>query len=132
MTCVELFVRLSDFNDGRAVTVARNPSWCALHPYPRNLAIVSKVGGSGPDGLRQGIEQNLVTLGVDRLAAVNLRHMDPSEPPGGRFEAQVAALVRARADGLIDGVGPDRARVAAGHRPERAAHPGHAHPRPSC
>ena len=77
----------------------------ALHPYPRNLAIVSKVGGSGPDGLRQGIEQNLVTLGVDRLAAVNLRHMDPSEPPGSRFEAQVATLVRARADGLIDGVG---------------------------
>ena len=88
----------------------------ALHPYPHDLAIVSKVAArrdaSGqlrhfdePHELRQGIEDNLTTLGTDRLAAVNLRMMDPSETPGRRFDAQLAALVQARDEGLIDGIG---------------------------
>ena len=45
-----------------------------------------------------------MTLGMDRLAAVNLRVMDGSEP-GLRFDAQLAALVAARDEGLIDGIG---------------------------
>jgi pyridoxine 4-dehydrogenase len=88
----------------------------ALHPYPDGLAIVSKVAARlDPDGavrrfdepheLRQGIEDNLATLGAGRLAAVNLRMMNPSEPPGPRFDAQLAALVQARDEGLIDGIG---------------------------
>jgi pyridoxine 4-dehydrogenase len=87
----------------------------ALYPYPDGLAIVSKVAVRHTDGallrfdepheLRQGIEDNLATLGADRLAAVNLRVMDPSETPGRRFDAQLAALVRARDEGLIDGIG---------------------------
>jgi pyridoxine 4-dehydrogenase len=88
----------------------------ALHPYPDGLAIVSKVAArrdnSGallrfddPHELRQGIEENLATLGTERLAAVNLRVMDPSETPGSRFDAQLAALVQAREEGLIDGIG---------------------------
>jgi pyridoxine 4-dehydrogenase len=77
----------------------------ALHPYPDGLAIVSKVAGREPDQLRQGIEDNLATLGVSRLAAVNLRIIDPAEPPGARFDAELAALIRARKEGLIDGVG---------------------------
>jgi aryl-alcohol dehydrogenase-like predicted oxidoreductase len=88
----------------------------ALHPYPDGLAIVSKVaarrdtGGAllrfdEPHQLRQGIEDNLATLGVSRLAAVNLRMMDQSGAPGSRFDAQLAALVKAREEGLIDGVG---------------------------
>jgi aryl-alcohol dehydrogenase-like predicted oxidoreductase len=88
----------------------------ALHPYPEGLAIVSKVAArrdaSGavlryddPDQLRQGLEENLATLGTDRLAAVNLRVMDPAEAPGERFDAQLAALIKAREEGLIDGVG---------------------------
>jgi aryl-alcohol dehydrogenase-like predicted oxidoreductase len=88
----------------------------ALHPYPDGLAIVSKVAArfdstgvllryDDPDQLRQGIEENLVTLGVSRLAAVNLRMMEPAEAPGSRFDAQLAALVKAREEGLIDGVG---------------------------
>jgi pyridoxine 4-dehydrogenase len=87
----------------------------ALHPYPGDLAIVSKVaarrdaGGAvlpfdEPHQLRQGIEDNLATLGVGRLAAVNLRMMDQSLP-GKRFDAQLAALIQAREEGLIDGVG---------------------------
>ena len=78
----------------------------ALYPYPPDLAIVSKVGGSAePRELLRGVEDNLRSLGVSRLAAVNLRLMDPSEAPGRRFDAQLAALVRAREEGLIDGVG---------------------------
>ena len=74
----------------------------ALHPYPDGLAIVSKVAGRQ---LRQGIEDNLVTLGVSSLAAVNLRLPDPDEAPGPRFDAELAELTRAREEGLIDGVG---------------------------
>ncbi|WP_210583546.1 oxidoreductase [Streptomyces sp. GESEQ-35] len=88
----------------------------ALHPYPDGLAIVSKVAARrGADGslrrfdephqLRQGIEENLATLGVSSLAAVNLRMMDPSAAPDSRFDAQLAALVKAREEGLIEGVG---------------------------
>jgi aryl-alcohol dehydrogenase-like predicted oxidoreductase len=88
----------------------------ALHPYPDGLAIVSKVaarrdaGGAllrfdGPHELRLGIEDNLATLGADRLAAVNLRVTDSSETPGRRFDNQIAALIAAREEGLIDGIG---------------------------
>jgi pyridoxine 4-dehydrogenase len=87
----------------------------ALYPYPSDLAIVSKVAArrdnvgavlpyDEPDQLRAGIEDNLTTLGVDRLAAVNLRLMEGSSP-GERFDAQLAALMTARDEGLIDGVG---------------------------
>ena len=87
----------------------------ALYPYPDDLAIVSKVAArdgrgavlrsSEHDELRRGIEDNLVTLGAGRIAAVNLRIMDPSEPPGSGFDAQLAVLARARDDGLIGGIG---------------------------
>jgi pyridoxine 4-dehydrogenase len=87
----------------------------ALYPYPEDLAIVSKVAArrdeagavlawDEPDQLRTGIEDNLRTLGVDRLAAVNLRLMDGSQP-SERFDAQLNALIQARDDGLIDGIG---------------------------
>ena len=87
----------------------------ALYPYPDGLAIVSKVavrrddsGGvlpfDDPDQLREGIEDNLRSLRVDQLAAVNLRlpgdgHVD------ARFDDQLAAMVAARDEGLIAGVG---------------------------
>jgi pyridoxine 4-dehydrogenase len=87
----------------------------ALYPYPDDLALVSKVGArrdqSGnwlraddPVQLRQGIEENLRSLGVERLAAVNLRLMDESTPDQ-RFDDQLAAMINARDDGLIGGVG---------------------------
>src|SRR5262249_32588203 len=87
----------------------------ALFPYPDSLALVSKVGarrdGSGgwmrydePGELRRGIEDNLRSLGAGQLAAVNLRVMDGAEP-GQRFDDQLAAMVQARDEGLIGGVG---------------------------
>ena len=95
----------------------------ALHPYSGDLALVSKVGGrrddSGnwlpahePDELRRGIEDNLRTLGTDQLAAVNLRMMDAEAGPNqpGRvnpqlFDSQLTAMINARDDGLIAGIG---------------------------
>ncbi len=87
----------------------------ALYPYPEGLAIVSKVGARSdrlgrfrlfnkPGELRQGIEENLKTLGLGQLPAVNLRLVDGA-PVDGFFDAQVAAMAQARDDGLIGGVG---------------------------
>jgi pyridoxine 4-dehydrogenase len=81
----------------------------ALYPYPRELAIVSKVGifrDTGHDArqLRQGIEDNLRSLRVDQLAAVNLRLPRPG-PVDARFDDQLAAMIQARDEGLIAGVG---------------------------
>ena len=93
----------------------------ALHPYAENLALVSKVGArrndegewiaaQQPDELRADIEENLTTLGTDRLAAVNLRiHSgDPnSVGPVDRelFDRQLTAMIAARDEGLIAGIG---------------------------
>jgi pyridoxine 4-dehydrogenase len=81
----------------------------ALYPYPRELAIVSKVGvfrDTGDDArqLRQGIEENLRSLRVGQLAAVNLRLPSPGRADA-RFDDQLAAMAQARDEGLIEGVG---------------------------
>jgi aryl-alcohol dehydrogenase-like predicted oxidoreductase len=85
----------------------------ALHPYPRELAIVSKVGIFRDVGaarhdvarqLRAGIEDNLRSLRIDQLAAVNLRLPSPGRADA-RFDDQLAAMVQARDEGLIAGVG---------------------------
>jgi pyridoxine 4-dehydrogenase len=87
----------------------------ALHPYPENLALVSKVGGrrdeaggwlplSDPADLRRDIEANLRTLGVDQLVAVNLRLFD-SEAPDQLFDDQLSVMIAARDEGLIGGIG---------------------------
>ena len=87
----------------------------ALHPYPENLALVSKVGGrrddagawlplSEPADLRRDLEANLRTLGVDQLAAVNLRLFE-SEAPDQLFDDQLSVMIAARDEGLIEGIG---------------------------
>jgi aryl-alcohol dehydrogenase-like predicted oxidoreductase len=87
----------------------------ALHPYPPSLAIVSKVGArrdaaggilryDAPSELRAGIEDNLRTLATDQLAAVNLRLMD-NAVPDQRFDDQLGAMMQARDEGLIGGIG---------------------------
>ena len=87
----------------------------ALYPYPEGLALVSKVGArrdpsgrvlrfDSPAQLTQGIEDNLRSLAVDHLAAVNLRLMDDAGP-GQRFDDQLTAMVSARDNGLIGGIG---------------------------
>jgi pyridoxine 4-dehydrogenase len=95
----------------------------ALHPYPDDLALVSKVGArrdetgawmpaQEPDQLRASLEENLQTLDVDKLAAVNLRVHDPDAGPDKPaavnrelFDRQLTAMIAARDEGLIGGIG---------------------------
>ena len=79
----------------------------ALHPYPAGLAIVSKVAagdGSSATDVRAGIEDNLRSLQTDQLAAVNLR-LPGDGRVDARFDDQLAAMVTARDEGLIAGIG---------------------------
>ncbi|MEB3982071.1 oxidoreductase [Mycobacterium sp. 663a-19] len=87
----------------------------ALHPYPENLALVTKVGGrrddaggwlpvAEPADLRRDIELNLLTLGVDQLAAVNLRLFE-SDGPDRLFDDQLSVMIQVRDEGLIGGIG---------------------------
>jgi aryl-alcohol dehydrogenase-like predicted oxidoreductase len=87
----------------------------ALHPYPADLALVSKVGArrddaggwvplAEPADFRADIEANLRTLGVDQLAVVNLRLMD-SDRSDQRFDELLSVMIAAREEGLIGGIG---------------------------
>ena len=80
----------------------------ALYPYPDGLAIVSKVAAGQEDAgaghLRAGIEDNLRSLRVGQLAAVNLR-LPGDGRVDARFDDQLAAMVAARDEGLIAGIG---------------------------
>lgn len=84
----------------------------ALGPYPEDLVLVSKVGAARdstgrwlpamePAQLRAGVLDNLRSLGVDRLDAVNLRLMDGE----GAFDEQLDAMIALRDEGLIAGIG---------------------------
>lgn len=92
----------------------------ALHPYPEGLALVSKVGArrdaegqfvpaQRPEELIADVEENLRSLGVERLAAVNLRLMpeDPDHPADVEvsFESQLEAMESLRDAGKIAGIG---------------------------
>jgi aryl-alcohol dehydrogenase-like predicted oxidoreductase len=94
----------------------------SLYPYPADLAIVTKVGArrdpagrillyNQPKELRLGIEENLISLDLECLAAVNLRLVDGA-PADAFFDDQLAAMVQAREDGLIEGVGLSNITVA--------------------
>jgi len=87
----------------------------ALHPYPRELIIVSKVGAGrdrnggviaddAPRRLRRAIEENLRTLEVEALPVVNLRLMR-NAGPDALFDDQLGAMIAARDDGLINSIG---------------------------
>jgi aryl-alcohol dehydrogenase-like predicted oxidoreductase len=89
----------------------------ALHPYPDDLVIVTKVsarrdaqGGWLPatsaEELRQAVHDNLRNLGLDVLEVVNFRSMlDIHGPAEGSLEEQVTALAALREEGLIKHVG---------------------------
>jgi pyridoxine 4-dehydrogenase len=112
---VELGVEHIDTAQAYGPDVSNELIKTALFPYPDNLALVSKVGvrrdASGgwvaagdPAQLREDIEDNLRGLDVEWLAAVNLR-LDAGAGPDQRFDDQLAAMVKARDDGLIGGIG---------------------------
>ena len=113
---VELGVDHIDTAQYYGPDVANELIRAALHPYPHDLALVSKVGAardsSGgwlpavqPAELRAGVEDNLRSLGVEQLTAVNLRLLDHPVPGGPTLEDQLAEMVALRDEGKIAGVG---------------------------
>jgi pyridoxine 4-dehydrogenase len=89
----------------------------ALHPYPDELVIVTKLGARrGEDGswnpafsaeeLTQGVYDNLRNLGLDALDVVNLRLMGSvHEPAEGSIEAPFTVLAELQEKGLIRHLG---------------------------
>jgi len=88
----------------------------ALHPYPEQLRIVTKVGARRdaqggwphartPQELRQAVHDNLRNLSLDTLDVVNLRvgGLDSSEP--GSIAEQFATLAELQQEGLIRHLG---------------------------
>ncbi|MGH3412538.1 MAG: oxidoreductase [Marmoricola sp.] len=98
----------------------------ALHPYPEDLVLVSKVGafrdeqggwlpGQRPEQLRSAVEDNLRSLGTDQLGAVNLRLMAEHEPPADQqvpLEDQLGEMAALRDEGKIVGLGISTATLA--------------------
>jgi pyridoxine 4-dehydrogenase len=93
----------------------------ALHPYPDDLVLVSKVGAvrddnggwmsaQRPDELRAGVEANLRSLEVEQVHVVNLRLHDggPGHESAGQgvdLDSQLAEMVSLRDEGKIGGIG---------------------------
>jgi aryl-alcohol dehydrogenase-like predicted oxidoreductase len=88
----------------------------ALHPYPEQLRIVTKVGARrdaeggwpharSPQELRDAVHDNLRNLGLDALDAVNLRLGGFDGPEPGSVEEQFSALAQMQQDGLIRHLG---------------------------
>ena len=89
----------------------------ALHPFPKDLVIVTKVGARrGADAswipafsaedLTQAVHDNLKNLGVDVLDVVNLRAMfDVHHPAEGSLEAPLTVLADLQRKGLVRHIG---------------------------
>jgi pyridoxine 4-dehydrogenase len=88
----------------------------ALHPYPDNLVIVTKIGARrGEDKswihalsrqeLIDGIHDNLRNLGVDKLDVVNLRVGGIAGPTEGSIEEPLTVLAELKRQGLIRHLG---------------------------
>ena len=85
----------------------------ALHPYPDDLVLVSKVGAARndkgewigaqrPEDLRAGVRANLRSLELDQIPVVNLRRHPESDVP---FADQLEEMIALRDEGLIAGIG---------------------------
>jgi pyridoxine 4-dehydrogenase len=89
----------------------------ALHPYPDDLVLVTKIGarrgtdGSwlpayAPDELRSAVHDNLRNLGLDVLEVVNLRIMfDAHGPAEGSIEPTLTVLAEMQREGLVRHIG---------------------------
>jgi pyridoxine 4-dehydrogenase len=89
----------------------------ALHPYPDNLVIVTKIGATrgedkswnpafSAEDLTQAVHDNLRNLKVDALDVVNLRLMfNPHEPAEGPIEEPLTALADLKRKGLVRQIG---------------------------
>ncbi|MGZ8178029.1 aldo/keto reductase family oxidoreductase [Williamsia sp. SKLECPSW1] len=88
----------------------------ALHPYPEDLHIVTKVGARRdeqggwphartPDELRQQVHENLAHLGLDALDVVNMRVGAVDGPEPGSIAEQIETLADLQRAGHIRHIG---------------------------
>jgi pyridoxine 4-dehydrogenase len=89
----------------------------ALHPYPDDLVIVTKIGARrgpdaswnpamSPDDLKSAVEDNLRNLRLDVLEVVNLRIMGAVHGPAeGPIEAPLTVLADLQRQGLVRYIG---------------------------
>jgi pyridoxine 4-dehydrogenase len=88
----------------------------ALHPYPEQLRIVTKVGARrdaegnwpralSPDELRQAVHDNLNNLGLNALDVVNLRVGGLDAPEPGSIAEPFRVLAEMQREGLIKHLG---------------------------
>ena len=103
----------------------------ALHPYPDDLVIVTKIGATrgedkswnpafSAEDLTQAVHDNLRNLKVDALDVVNLRFMFSHHGPAeGPIEAPLTVLAELKRKGLVRHIGLSNAtakQVADGRR----------------
>ena len=88
----------------------------ALHPYPDDLRIVTKVGALrdaeggwpqalAPEQLRQAVYDNLDHLGLDALDVVNLRVGGLDKPAPGSVAEPFTVLAQLQQEGLVKHLG---------------------------
>jgi pyridoxine 4-dehydrogenase len=88
----------------------------ALHPYPDGLRLATKVGArrddqgawlpaQRPDELREGVEANLRSLGVERIDLVNLRLLEGDDAPEVPLAEQLGVLEDLRREGKLELIG---------------------------
>ncbi|WUH92052.1 oxidoreductase [Streptomyces sp. NBC_00433] len=115
-TAVELGVTHIDTSDFYGPDVVNELIKEALHPYPEDLHIVTKVGARrdsegawlpalDPESLRQHVKDNLQRLGLDVLDAVNLRVGGIEGPASAPLAEEFGVLAELREQGLIRHLG---------------------------
>ncbi|MGY1602539.1 oxidoreductase [Geodermatophilus sp. SYSU D00815] len=113
---VELGVDHIDTSDYYGPHVTNEIIREALHPYPAELTLVTKVGARRtPDGawpealsrdeLRRAVHDNLDHLGLDALEVVNLRMPGFSEPVQRSLAEPFEALAELQQEGLVRHLG---------------------------
>jgi pyridoxine 4-dehydrogenase len=113
---VELGVNHIDTSDYYGPHVTNEIIREALHPYPEDLVLVTKVGARrtpegdwlealSPDELRQAVHDNLDHLGVDAMDVVNLRMPGFAEPVERSLAEPFEALAQMQQEGLIRHLG---------------------------
>lgn len=113
---VELGVNHIDTSDYYGPAVVNELIREALHPYPDDLVVVTKVGarrdadGGWPealdtDDLRRAVQENIDHLGVDALDVVNLRMPGFAEPVQRSLAEPFEALAAMQQEGLVRHLG---------------------------
>ncbi|KQS60079.1 oxidoreductase [Geodermatophilus sp. Leaf369] len=113
---VELGVDHIDTSDYYGPHVTNEVIREALHPYPDDLTIVTKIGarrtpeGEWPealeaDELRQAVHDNLDHLGLDVLDVVNLRMPGFAEPVERSVTGPMETMAALQAEGLVRHIG---------------------------